>query len=152
MHIKANELHGHQMALIKQYYDDKYAGFALVMNENGDWKGAEVLEVQVMNMRKKVLGREHPYTLLDMESLAGTYRSQGRWNKAEQLEVQVIDIRKKMLGEEHLDTLLGMASLAETNSNQERLNQAEQLQVQVMDMTKNCWVKNIHTLSQTCPI
>ena len=36
LHIKANELHGHQMELMKQYYDDKYVNFAIVMGENGD--------------------------------------------------------------------------------------------------------------------
>ena len=34
LHIKANELHGPQMGLMKQYYDDKYTNFALVMREN----------------------------------------------------------------------------------------------------------------------
>ena len=64
------------MELIKKYYDDKYTNFALVMWENGDWKNAELLEVQVVNMRKKLFGKEHPHTLSSMGNLADTYRNQ----------------------------------------------------------------------------
>jgi len=38
-----------------------------------------VLEVQVMELRKKVIGHEHPHTLVSMNSLASTYLTQGRW-------------------------------------------------------------------------
>jgi hypothetical protein len=59
----------------------------------------------VLDMRKKLLGAEHPDTLLSMGNLAVTYSNQGKWNEAEQLEVQVLDMRKKLLGAEHPDTL-----------------------------------------------
>jgi len=135
-HIKANELYGSQMGLIKQYNDDQWSNFALVMMENGDWNKAEQLFVEVMKMRKKLLGTEHPSTLASMANLASTYRNQGRWNEAERLEVQVMDMRKKLLGIEHPDTLASMANLASTYRNQGRWNEAEQLQVQVIDMRK----------------
>ena len=41
-----------------------------------------MLEVQVMDKRKKVLGAEHPHTLYSMTNLARTYKDQGRWNDA----------------------------------------------------------------------
>src|SRR5277367_132783 len=135
-HIKANKLYGTQIGLIKQYYDDECDNFALVMQENGDWKNAEQLRIQVRDMRKKLLGAEHPATLRSMANLACTYRDQGRWNEAEQLEVQVMDIIKKLLGAAHPDTLLSMANLAGTYGNQGRWNEAEQLEVQVMDISK----------------
>ena len=58
-----------------------------------------------MDMRKKLLGAEHPHTFTSMGNLASTYVNQGRWNEAEQLEVQVMDMRKKLLGAEHPNTL-----------------------------------------------
>ena len=70
--------------------------FALVLSENGDFNSAEQLIVQVMDMRKKVLGADHPETLTSMGNLAVTYRNQGRWNEAEQLEIQVMDMTKKL--------------------------------------------------------
>jgi Tetratricopeptide repeat len=118
-HIKANELHGIQMGLIRQYYDDKFSNFAFVLWENGDWVTAEQLELQVMDIRKKLLGLEHPDTLSSMGNLASTYYNQGRWNEAEQLELQVMDMRKKLLGPEHPATLSSMGNLAGTYSDQE---------------------------------
>ena len=52
-------------------------------------------------MQKKLLGAEHPDTLLSMGNLASTYSNQGKWNEAEQLEVQVLDMQKNVLGVEH---------------------------------------------------
>ena len=135
-HIKANMLHESQIEVNKQYYDDKESKFALVMSENGEWSNAEQLQVQVMDMRKKLLGAEHLHTLASMSNLTITYMNQGRWNEAEQLGVQVMDMRKKLLGAEHPDTLRSMANLASTYMNQGRWNEAEQLDVQVMNMSK----------------
>ena len=100
-HIKANMLHERQIGLMKQYYDDKWTNFALVFGENGDFESKEVLEVQVLDMRKKLLGAEHPDTLTSMAHLAVTFWNQVRWDEAEKLEVQVMDMRKKLLGAEH---------------------------------------------------
>ena len=63
-----------------------------------------------MDISKKLLGPEHPATLVTMGDLARTYSDQGTWNEAEQLELQVMDIRKKLLGPEHPDTLLSMGN------------------------------------------
>ena len=68
-HIKANESYGRQIEVIKHYYDDAYRNFALVMKENGDWDTAEELEVQVIDMRKKHLGAEHPFNLTSMPNV-----------------------------------------------------------------------------------
>ena len=136
-HIKANKMHERQIGAIEQYYDDsKWSKFALVLRENGDLNNAEQLAVQIMNMRKKLLGAEHPDTLTSMANLARIYRDQGRWNVAEQLEVQVMDVRKKLLGAEHPNTLNSMASLASTYRAQGRWNKAEQLELHVMDIRK----------------
>src|SRR5277367_1890312 len=135
-HVKASDWYRTQMGLITEYYDDNCNNFGLVMKENGDWKKAEQLQVQVMDMRKKLLGAEHPDTLSSMGNLASTYLNQGRWNEAEQLEVQVFEMRKKLLGAEHPDILSSMGNLASTYWNQGRWNEAEQLNVQVLEMRK----------------
>ena len=135
-HIKANELYGDQMKLDKKYYDDKYNNFGSVMSENGDWKTAEEMWIQAMDMRKRFLGAEHPDTLKSMGYLARTYNDLGKWNEAEQLTVQVMDIRKKLLGAKHPDTLVSMGDLAIIYNNLGKWNEAEQLGVQVMNMRK----------------
>jgi hypothetical protein len=53
----------------------------------GRWNEAEKLEIQVIDMRKNLLGAEHPDTLTSMGNLANTYRKLGRWDEAEKLGV-----------------------------------------------------------------
>jgi len=76
------------------------ANLASTFWNQGRWREAEELEVQVMETRKRVLGVEHPSTLTSMANLESTYRNQGRWEEAEELEVQVMETRKKVLGKE----------------------------------------------------
>ena len=67
-------------------------------------------------MRRKLLGPEHPDTLLGMGNLARTYFNQGKFKKAEELELQVLDMKRKLLGPEHPETLTSMANLGLTTS------------------------------------
>ncbi|KZL79726.1 tpr domain protein, partial [Colletotrichum incanum] len=53
------------------------ANLASTYWNQGRWKEAEELEVRVMEMRKRVLGDEHPDTLTSIANLASTYRDQG---------------------------------------------------------------------------
>ena len=41
--------------------------------DKGNLKEAEQLQVQALDMRKKLLGEEHPDTLISMANLASTY-------------------------------------------------------------------------------
>ena len=77
-HMIENESHANQIGLVQEYDNDKCINFALVMTESGDWKNAEQLFVQAIDMRKKLLGAEHPDTLTSMANLAIAYRNQGR--------------------------------------------------------------------------
>ena len=67
----------------------------------GRLKEAEELQVRVMETTKRVLGEEHPDSLLGMSNLASTYHQQGRLKEAEELEVLVMETRKRAFGEEH---------------------------------------------------
>jgi tetratricopeptide (TPR) repeat protein len=107
-----------------------------VYYDEGRWKEAEELEVQVMETFKRVLAEEHPSTLTSMANLASTYSNQGRWKEAEELEVQVMETSKRVLAEEHPSTLISMANLASTYRNQGRWKEAEELEVQVMETRK----------------
>ena len=135
LHIKANKTYKKQIGLIEEYYDDKWSNFALVLKENGDLNNAEQLVAQVIDMRKKLLGAEHPATLTSMAILANTYRDQGRWDEAELLFSHVYNLNLQ-LGAENPDTLTSKENQASTYRDQGRWNDAEQLEVQVMDMRK----------------
>ena len=51
---------------------------AVIYRNQGRWKEAEELQVQVIKISKRMLGEEHPFTLSSMVNLAATYRNQGR--------------------------------------------------------------------------
>jgi tetratricopeptide (TPR) repeat protein len=110
--------------------------YCMCLYQDGQWDEAEVAFTQVLEMRKRVLGPDHPSTLTSMANLASTYRNQGRWNEAEKLFAQVMETIKTMLGVKHPDTLSTMSNLASTYWNQGRWNEAEKLEVQVME-TRN---------------
>ncbi|KAI0615824.1 TPR-12 multi-domain protein, partial [Pyrenophora tritici-repentis] len=62
------------------------ANLAATYRNQGRWKEAEELQVQVLQTSKRVLTDEHPDTLSSMNNLALTYWNQGRWKEAEELQ------------------------------------------------------------------
>jgi tetratricopeptide (TPR) repeat protein len=121
---------------------------ATTLYSEGRWEEAEDLQMQVMEIMKRVLSDEHPQTLSSMANLASTYRNQGRWKEAEELEMRVIEIMKRVLSDEHPDTLISINNLALMYSNQGRWKEAEELQMRVMETSKRVLSdEHPHTLS-----
>jgi hypothetical protein len=54
-----------------------------------------------METSNRVLGKEHPDTLVSMLNVASTYRNQGQLNEVEDLEVQVVETSLRLLGQAH---------------------------------------------------
>ena len=73
------------------------SSFLPLCTNQGRWEEAEIMEVQVMETKKRVLGEEHPDTLTSMVYLASKYRNQGQWEEAKKLELQVIETWKRVL-------------------------------------------------------
>ena len=93
------------------------SNFALMYSEAGRFLEALQLTEQVVEVRKRTLGEEHPITLRSMHNLAidyseADYSEAGKRQKALQLAEQVVEVIKRTLGEEHPDTLRSMHCLA----------------------------------------
>ena len=73
---------------------------------------AENMAVNVIKVRKKILGDEHSDTLDGVAMVGLACILNGRWDDAEKLFVQVMETRKTKLGVDHPDTLTSMANLA----------------------------------------
>lgn len=97
---------------------------------------AAELNEQVFEMRKRILGEEHPGTLISMNNLALTFAKQGWLSEAAELNEKVLEKRKIVLGEEHGDTLTSMDNLAWTFCEQERWIEAEELSLEVLEKRK----------------
>ena len=62
---------------------------------------AEPLFRQALEIRKKVLGENHPDYASSLNNLADLYHDQGDYPRAEPLFRQASEIAKKVLGENH---------------------------------------------------
>ena len=94
-------------------------------------------ERQALEVQRRVLGEEHPSTLLSMGDLALLYRNWGRFDKTEPLLVKVLELNIRVLGEDHPETQHTMRWLAEMYSWQGRHDLAEQMIVKVLEIQRS---------------
>ena len=89
---------------------------ASTYQNQGRWKEAEELEVQVMETCVRVLGQEHPNTLTSIYNLALTYKSQGRLLSAILLLKKATNTQARIIGSQHPNTVLSAEVLKEWES------------------------------------
>jgi tetratricopeptide (TPR) repeat protein len=105
--VRRQFLHDDDLAVL-----DYMTNLALIYKNQGRWKEAENLEVQLMETNLRVLGEEHQDTLISINNLAVTLWTQGRLKEAEELCTKVVKTRKRVLGTDHPHTLNSMGNLA----------------------------------------
>jgi len=88
------------------------SNLANIYNSRGKYAQAETLFSQAVATERRVLGPEHPETLLSMANLANVYESQGKFAQAEALFSQTLSIQRRVLGPEHPDTLYTLSGMA----------------------------------------
>ncbi|MCJ1255882.1 Kinesin light chain 3 [Lignoscripta atroalba] len=110
--------------------------FALVYSESGQTQEAVKLSEQVLKVRKRILGDEHPDTLKSMNNLACSYSDLGQRQEALKLSEQVLKVSKRILGDEHPDTLTSMNNLANSYSDLGQRQDALKLREQVLKVRK----------------
>jgi prophage maintenance system killer protein len=54
-----------------------------VLDSQGKYKEAEAMHQQTLQLKEKVLGKEHPSMLNSMNNLANVLYSQGKYKEAE---------------------------------------------------------------------
>ena len=85
----------------------------------------------VLDLHEKVLGLEHPQTLISIANLARTYSDQTKYQEAETLYQKVLDLSKKVLGLGHPKTLTRISNLATIYVIQGKHKEAEKLQMEM---------------------
>ena len=88
---------------------------------------AILLLKQKLETRERTLGKEHPFTLTTINSLALLYKAQGSYGEAEPLYKRALEASERTLGREHPFTLATVNSLASLYKDQGRYGEAEQL-------------------------
>ncbi|KAG8705087.1 hypothetical protein FRC09_003165 [Ceratobasidium sp. 395] len=110
--------------------------FAQVYEDNGNWREAEQLWLQVVQAEKQALGENHPGTFAGMGNLATMYSRQGRWDEAETIKTGIVEAEKQIFGERHPKTLRTMANLAWICLMKTQWSEAEVLLKMVVDAQK----------------
>ena len=77
----------------------------------GRYADAEKLQRQTLDIRRRVLGKEHPDTLSSMNNLANVLSDEAKYAEAERLLREALPTMRHVLGETHEDTLSGMNNL-----------------------------------------
>ncbi|KIM20763.1 hypothetical protein M408DRAFT_81516 [Serendipita vermifera MAFF 305830] len=113
------------------------ANLAVTYGQLGRYAEAEVLFVEVLKQRTKLLGvlkqstkllgADHPDTIRASANLAATYGELGRYAEAEALQNDVLQRRTRLLGDQHPHTLLALWSLASTYKKTQQLPEALEL-------------------------
>jgi tetratricopeptide (TPR) repeat protein len=97
---------------------------------------AEPLLSRVLEVRKRILGNEHPYTVFSMLSLGCLYRGEGKYDEGAILLRKVLDQWRRTLGHEHPNTLYCMYQLARLYVDQDKDDQAEPLLTSFLEIRR----------------
>jgi tetratricopeptide (TPR) repeat protein len=89
-----------------------------------------------MEKRRRVLGEEHPDTLLSINNMGGLFWSQGRLDQAEPYWREALETRRRLLGEEHPDTLLSINNMGGLLWLQGKPDQAEPYLREAMEKSR----------------
>ncbi|MEH1809678.1 tetratricopeptide repeat protein [Nostoc sp.] len=102
----------------------------------GNYTEAEPLYKQALELRKRLLGENHPAFATSLNNLAGLYKSTGKYSKAELLYQQALELRKRLWGEHHADVAVSLNNLALLYDEQGRYDEAEPLYLQSLELEK----------------
>ena len=75
------------------------------LNAQGCFVDADPLYRKALEIRERVLGKEHPDTASSYNNVAYNLNAQGRFEEAEVLYRKALDIFERMRGREHPDTI-----------------------------------------------
>jgi len=103
---------------------------------------AEVEFSRAVEIRRAVLGDEHPDTLGAMRILAVTLWHRGKFDEAEAVERDILEARRRVLGEEHRDTVTSMSNLAFTLRRRGKLDEAEAMYRDIVEIRRRVLGKN----------
>jgi len=83
---------------------------AFLYSATGRYEQAERLYQQALEIRRQVLGEQHPDFASSLNNLAALYGSTGRSEQAEPLYQQALEVSRQVLGPNHPHTKIVQAN------------------------------------------
>jgi len=100
---------------------------AQALEQKGQARTAQLLRQEVLDLRRQLLGEDHPATATAYNNLAVNQKAQGKYAEAEQSLRKALEICRKALGEDHPDTASTYNNLALNQNAQGKYCEAEML-------------------------
>jgi tetratricopeptide (TPR) repeat protein len=114
----------------------------------GRYKVVELAYRQLSERLEKESGKEHPYTLTSMNSLAHALSGQGKYAEAEKMHRETLELKEKVLGKERPETLTSMNNVAQALSGQGKYAEAEEMHRETLALREKVLGKeHPHTLT-----
>jgi tetratricopeptide (TPR) repeat protein len=95
--------------------------------DQGRYREAIPVHAETLELRRRVLGEEHPDVAASLNNLAALYDDQGRYGEAEPLYVQALGILFQQLGQDHPNTQTGLGNFFECLNRALQSGQADRL-------------------------
>ena len=100
----------------------------------GKYLEAEAMDRQSLQLKERVLGKDHLSTLGSMNNLATTLSLQGKYIEAEAIERQSLQIREMVFSKDHPNILASKNNLAESIRLQGKYAEAEAMHQQILQL------------------
>ncbi|RDW69220.1 hypothetical protein BP6252_08240 [Coleophoma cylindrospora] len=107
----------------------------------GQYKSAQLIYQERLELTQMILGQEDLETLASMGNLGNSLRKQGKYVESESLYRQTLGLQERILGKEHLDTLTTMSSLGNSLRQQGKSIEAEGLYRQTLELQERLFGK-----------
>ena len=129
---------------------------ARLLNKAGEYLGERALFAearqffeQALDVRKKILEKNHPDLAETYNDFAGLYHNQGKYKEAEEFYNNALDIRKKILVKDHPDLAETYNDFAGLYHGQGKYKEAEEFYNNALDIRKKILVKDHPDLAET---
>jgi tetratricopeptide (TPR) repeat protein len=99
----------------------------VTLYQQGRYSEATEIAEEVLQLREKALGPDHPDVAISLNNLAAIYEAQGKHGEAEALYKRSLEIREKALGPDHPYVATSLNNLAELYRVQGKYSEAETL-------------------------
>jgi tetratricopeptide (TPR) repeat protein len=106
--------------------------YGMCLYQDGRWIEAEASFKQLMETHKRMLGQEHPDTILAMSNLSITLGDLGRLDEAAKMMEEVLEKMRRVLGEDHPSTITVMNNLASTIGELGKLGEVAKMKKEVL--------------------
>ncbi len=99
----------------------------------GELEEAESHHREAVEKNRRVLGDDHPETLISIDDLAVTLQNLGRYDEAEALFIEALEGMRRVLGDDHPNTLATVGNLGQVIAETGRLAEAESYHRESLD-------------------